>query len=75
MSTLVGTPGHYVSNPTRKNSGGGTLFPEVIELLRLWSERASQRRHLKALTHRELSDIGVSAGAAAAEADKPFWRT
>ena len=74
MSTLVGTPGHYVSNPARQKSVGAKLFPEAIKLLRVWGERATQRRHLKALTLRELDDIGVSAEAAAAEAAKPFWR-
>ena len=73
MSTFVGTPGQYVSNPTREISGR-RFFPELVKLLNVWSERATQRRHLAALTARELDDIGVSAEAAAAEAAKKFWQ-
>ncbi len=49
-------------------------FTQTMKLIRLWSQRAEQRRHLTTLTLRELEDVGISAEAAAAEAAKPFWR-
>lgn len=49
-------------------------FAQLAKLIRLWSQRAEQRRHLTTLTNRELEDVGISASAAAAEAAKPFWR-
>ncbi len=43
--------------------------------VRRWQARAKQRRELKALLHDAdfLQDIGVSAGDAMREANKPFW--
>lgn len=43
-------------------------------MLALWHSRHSERRVLAALTAEQLRDIGVSAGDAAHEASKPFWR-
>lgn len=45
-----------------------------VDLVLDWHERARQRRALLSLDDRTLRDIGVSRGAAAAEAQKPFWR-
>ncbi len=47
---------------------------QLAKLLRLWSQRASQRRHLITLTARELEDVGISPEAAANEASKWFWQ-
>ncbi len=46
----------------------------MMKLLRRWSERAEQRRHLATLTLWELDDAGISPQAAAKEVAKPFWR-
>lgn len=49
-------------------------FTQMMKLMRRWSERAKQRRHLATLTRTELDDVGISTEAAAAEVAKPFWR-
>lgn len=46
----------------------------LVETLLAWQDRANQRRQLAELDDRALADIGVSRGAARAEADKPFWQ-
>lgn len=46
----------------------------VGETLRLWRERAQQRRELAQWTERDLHDLGLSWSEMLAEADKPFWR-
>ena len=53
---------------------GRPVFSNFGKMLRLWSERARQRRHLTGLTQWELEDIGISREAALQEAQKPFWR-
>ncbi|MCP5083058.1 MAG: DUF1127 domain-containing protein [Alphaproteobacteria bacterium] len=45
----------------------------MMKLIRRWSDRADQRRHLATLTRRELDDVGISPEAAAEEVAKPFW--
>ena len=42
--------------------------------LALWSERARQRRALRALDARLRRDVGLSPAEVEAEARKPFWR-
>jgi uncharacterized protein YjiS (DUF1127 family) len=42
--------------------------------LRLWRERARQRRQLAAMDDRLLQDIGLSRAQVEAEFQKPFWR-
>ncbi len=46
----------------------------LIETLLAWQDRANQRHQLAQLDDRALTDIGVSRGAAMAEANKPFWQ-
>ncbi len=46
----------------------------IIDTLLMWTERASSRRDLMKLDHRQLKDIGVSRFDAVTEAQKPFWR-
>lgn len=46
----------------------------LFDCLGRWSERSRQRAALGRLDGRLLADIGVDRAAAAAEADKPFWR-
>ena len=48
----------------------GTRFLRTVAL---WRARASERRALAGMGHRELRDIGLSPGEAITEASKPFW--
>jgi uncharacterized protein YjiS (DUF1127 family) len=52
---------------------GGVLAPG-IEQLRLWRERAAQRRRLKNLDEHRLADLGLTRAEVQAEVRKPFWR-
>jgi uncharacterized protein YjiS (DUF1127 family) len=40
----------------------------------IWLQRLETRKHLAALTHRQLRDIGLDPEIVAREAQKPFWR-
>jgi len=46
----------------------------TLQILLRWQERARQRAALAALDDHLIKDMGLSRGAAAAEAAKPFWR-
>jgi uncharacterized protein YjiS (DUF1127 family) len=46
----------------------------VVGTVALWHARARQRRQLSVLEDRLYSDIGVTAGDAYRESQKPFWR-
>lgn len=48
-------------------------MPRLIALLRLWQRNRITRRSLCALDAHLLRDIGLTAGAAAREARRPFW--
>ena len=50
------------------------LFSIALGNLKLWINRAQQRRHLSELTAEQLNDIGISITAAADEVAKPMWR-
>ena len=54
-----------------QTSGSGT---RLWSLLRVWQQRAHQRRQLLTLSNRQLDDIGVSREQADCEAAKPFWQ-
>ena len=51
-----------------------TAVSAGLDTLKLWRNRARQRRHLARLTPEQLDDIGVSIGEAIREAAKPMWR-
>ena len=46
----------------------------LVETLLTWQRRAAERDRLATLDPRLLSDMGISAAAAAREAAIPFWR-
>jgi len=46
----------------------------TVDTVQLWYGRARQRRHLEALGHAELEDVGISRIAALQEARKFFWQ-
>ncbi|MEM7425337.1 MAG: DUF1127 domain-containing protein [Pseudomonadota bacterium] len=70
MTTLA----HTTRQHTISVTAGKPFFAQMISTLNVWSERATQRRHLAGLTRRELDDVGISREAARLEASKPFWR-
>ena len=47
---------------------------DLAALLRLWHQRARQRRQLMRLDDKLLKDIGLTRCDAETEATKPFWR-
>jgi len=53
---------------------GSALLRRLLQLLRLWQQRARTRRQLAALDDRQLADIGVSRSERMDELGKPFWR-
>ena len=59
-----------------RRSGHGALdwLRAVLGTVALWHQRARQRRQLSVLEDRLYSDIGVTAGDAHRESQKPFWR-
>ncbi|MDJ0949266.1 MAG: DUF1127 domain-containing protein [Alphaproteobacteria bacterium] len=46
----------------------------LTNLLLLWQERETRRRHLAGLDDRLLRDMGLTRADALREAAKPFWR-
>ncbi|HEX9587402.1 MAG TPA: DUF1127 domain-containing protein [Bradyrhizobium sp.] len=56
------------------NRHGSGVFAQIGETLRLWRERAHERRRLAELTDRDLHDVGLSRADIFFEAEKPFWR-
>ncbi|NCF83093.1 MAG: DUF1127 domain-containing protein [Proteobacteria bacterium] len=61
------------NRPALRYATLSTAFARTRSTFRLWSERARQRTHLSELSPAMLEDIGVSAPAARAEANRPFW--
>ena len=51
-----------------------SLLSRLAALLRVYQERALQRRELRMLDERSLKDIGLSRAEVAYECSKPFWR-
>ncbi len=47
---------------------------EILGTLRLWFDRARQRRQLSELDDRLLTDIGMNRFDAGKESSKPFWQ-
>ena len=47
---------------------------QLSERVKVWYQRAHQRRQLAQLDARALRDVGISREQAAAEAAKPFWQ-
>ncbi len=49
------------------------ILERALATMRIWRERAHQRRQLQELSDRDLRDIGISRLDAIAECRKPFW--
>ncbi len=50
------------------------LLGRMLQTLRLWRRRVSERDVLSRLTDRELRDMRISPYDAGVEVRKPFWR-
>jgi len=50
------------------------VFARTAATLKLWHQRARQRRHLAQLDEHLLRDVGITPEQARREARKPFWR-
>jgi uncharacterized protein YjiS (DUF1127 family) len=48
--------------------------PGLLATMRLWRQRARQRRALAELTERELADFGATRADVYRELSTPFWR-
>lgn len=60
---------HFVTTTARRN------WLAVARLqVRVWAERAEQRRSLLQMSDRLLADIGISRSEAEREGRKPFWK-
>lgn len=53
---------------------GTAPLRRLLQLLRLWQQRARTRRQLAALDDRQLADVGISHSERMDELSKPFWR-
>ncbi|MCQ4312227.1 DUF1127 domain-containing protein [Pseudomonas stutzeri] len=53
---------------------GTAPLRRLLQLLRLWQQRARTRRQLAALDDRQLADVGISHSERMDELTKPFWR-
>ncbi|MFL9813729.1 DUF1127 domain-containing protein [Stutzerimonas sp. VN223-3] len=53
---------------------GTAPLRRLLQLLRLWQQRARTRRQLAALDDRQLADVGISRSDRMDELSKPFWR-
>jgi uncharacterized protein YjiS (DUF1127 family) len=49
--------------------------PGLLATLRLWRQRARERRALAELSERELADFGASSADVYRELSTPFWRS
>lgn len=67
-----------VTDAPRNATHGAPAWPRWLQsaagaLIR-WQDRAAQRRHLRSLDDRMLSDIGQTRSDVDWESGKPFWR-
>jgi uncharacterized protein YjiS (DUF1127 family) len=49
--------------------------PGLLATLRLWRQRARERRALAELSQRELADFGATSADVYRELSTPFWRS
>ncbi len=56
-----------------RSEATGTIIGKGFRTLKLWHDRARQRRHLAALTTEQLDDVGIRPSEARTEAAKPMW--
>ena len=57
----------------RRGLGGSISLAGCMSVLKLWSDRYLQRRHLDTLDNRMLNDLGLRREDVTWESGKPFW--
>lgn len=67
----LAVPGDFSIRPRKSVA---SILGSVAATAWAWRERARQRRDLRALTPRELLDVGLSCADAEGEGRKPFWQ-
>jgi uncharacterized protein YjiS (DUF1127 family) len=75
MSTAICE--HNVSTSFASDRAPGSRFGgfgNIVAVVARWSERAAQRRRLRQLDDRLLSDMGLTHADVGREVSKPFWR-
>jgi uncharacterized protein YjiS (DUF1127 family) len=73
MSRPIALPSVIPAAASAASSAARALRAAVRARLGLWTAVARERRALARLDARLLRDIGLHAGEAAREADRPFW--
>src|SRR5689334_8852195 len=71
MTMAVRTSGYAGG---RSADSAADVFQRLTDTLKTWHSRIVSRRELFDMDRHLLSDIGLSAAEAEAEANKPFWR-
>lgn len=66
--------GRRAVGPGRRLGIAAAVARRIVATLRVWAERAHQRRQLSALDDRLLRDIGLNRWDVDREIRKPFWR-
>ncbi len=65
---------HTASAGRYRETGIKRALFETLPIIRVWHERARQRRALGRLDDHLLRDIGLNRAEAILESRKPFWR-
>ena len=75
MGTMLKSAAAPLSShlPYRVRGSRGVLSA-IVGLMVTWEQRLKDRETLRVMTAQQLCDIGLDAGTAAREAEKPFWR-
>ena len=62
------------STPVPVFAGGARRASNPLGFLDLWAKRMTYRAEMRALTERQIEDIGLTVGDVEDETNKPFWR-
>lgn len=66
---------HTVAATRSATALRGVSMGTVLARVACWTQTAKQRRALARMSPDQLRDIGLDHGAAAFEAERPFWET
>lgn len=67
----INTP-HYGAAPAGQRLA--LRIGRILDVLRVWHERARRRRELQEIPEHLLRDMGITREDVDREMDKPFWR-
>lgn len=77
-ATVIGSPQLLEQLENTMGPAGAPERPRLLAMLRLWTRRWRQRRHMRRelteLSESELRDLGLTFSEAKAIAATPFWR-